>query len=98
MDLVENWESIEKIADALAYLKGTGSYRLKNVPKGVELRVRIGKYGYVNIFKDSEDPELIKILAYSALSCCLQCFLHVDEGFADLGYFEPELFEEGYVA
>jgi hypothetical protein len=64
VDLVENWESIEKIVDTLAYLKGTGSYRLKNVPKGVELRVRIGKYGYMNIFKSSEDPELIKILAF----------------------------------
>jgi hypothetical protein len=30
----------------------------------MEIKVRVGKFGYVNKFKDPEDPELIKIEAF----------------------------------
>jgi hypothetical protein len=58
VNLVEDWESIEKYARQLEYYTKVGSYQLRKSNDGMEIKVRVGKFGYVNKFKDPEDPEL----------------------------------------
>jgi hypothetical protein len=64
VNLVEDWESIEKYTRQLEYYTKVGSYQLRKSNDGMEIKVRVGKFGYVNKSKDPEDPELIKIEAF----------------------------------
>jgi hypothetical protein len=64
VNLVEDWEDIEKYTRHLAHWSKIGSYQLRKSGKGAEIKVCVGKFGYSKKFKESEDPELIKILAF----------------------------------
>jgi hypothetical protein len=64
VSLVEDWESIEKYTRQLEYYTKVGSYQIKKSNDGVEIKVRVGQFGYVKKFKDPDDPELIKIEAF----------------------------------
>ena len=64
VNLVENWESIEQHTRQLESYSKVGSYRIKNVKGGVEVKVRVGQFGFVKFFKDKDDPELIQIEAF----------------------------------
>jgi len=64
VNLVEDWESIETYTAYLEYWVKIGSYQLKKSSEGEEIKVRVGKFGYIKKFKESEDPELIKILVF----------------------------------
>ena len=63
--MVEEWEDLADYARSLPRSTKAGSpYQLKKSKHGVELKVRVCKYGYTQKFKNDEDPELIKILAF----------------------------------
>ena len=64
VSLVENWESIEEHTRLLDSHAKVGSYQLKDVKSGVEVRVRVGQFGFVKCFKDRENAELIHIEAF----------------------------------
>jgi hypothetical protein len=64
VNLVENWESIERHTRQLESHSKVGSYQVKTVSGGVEVKVRIGQFGFVKSFKDKDDPELIQIEAF----------------------------------
>jgi len=62
--LVEDWESIEAHTRRLESNARVGSYQMKEVKGGTEIRVRVGQFGYVKLFKDPDDPKLIQIEAF----------------------------------
>ena len=64
VNLVEEWKYIEEHTQYLVRYGKVGSYQLRKFDEGVEIKVCIGPYGYVRKFKEAEDPELIKILAF----------------------------------
>ena len=64
VSLVENWESIEQHTRLLESRSKVGSFQTKAVKGGVELRVRVGQFGFVKCFKSADDPELIHIEAF----------------------------------
>ncbi len=64
VSLVECWESIEEHTRLLEQHAKVGSYQIKNVKGGAEIRVRVGQFGFVKFFKDRDDPELIQIEAF----------------------------------
>jgi hypothetical protein len=67
VSIVEKWESIEEHTRQLESYAKVGSYQLKKVRGGTEIRVRVGQFGYVKWFKDSDDPELIQIEAFCSV-------------------------------
>ena len=79
VNLVEEWKDIENHTKYLARYEKVGSYQLRKSEEGVEIRVCIGPYGYVRKFKESEDPELIKMLAF----CQAANFIKVQGSLAD---------------
>lgn len=64
VNLVEEWEDIERYTRYLGHWTKIGSYQLRKSSEGTEIKVCVGKFGYTQKFKESEDPELIKILAF----------------------------------
>ncbi len=64
VSLVENWESIEEHTRLLESSARVGSFQVKNVKGGVEVRVRVGQFGFVKRFKDRDEAELIRIEAF----------------------------------
>jgi len=65
VDLVEEWEDIERYTRSLAQcIRAGASYQLRKSKEGIEIKVRVCKFGYSEKFKDPQDPELIKILAF----------------------------------
>ncbi len=64
VSLVEKWESIEQHTRLLDSSSRVGSYQSKNVKGGVEIRVRVGQFGFVKWYKDREDAERIHIEAF----------------------------------
>jgi len=65
VDLVEEWEDIARYTRYLPEnIRAGSSYQLRKAEDGVEIKVRVCKYGYTQKFKNDEDPELIKILAF----------------------------------
>ena len=64
VNLVEDWEDIERYTRYLGFWAKVGSYQLRKSNEGAEIKVSVGKFGYTNKFEEPEDPELIKILAF----------------------------------
>jgi len=60
VSLVECWEDLEEYAKWCR----TGAYQTRETGEGVEIRVVIGKYGYVGSFKESKDPLYSRILEF----------------------------------
>jgi len=60
VEIVEQWPDFEFVADRHRY----GAYQVIDAVDGVEVRVLVGRYGYVNTFEREEDPLLERILAY----------------------------------
>ena len=79
VDLVEDWQDIERHTEYLRHYGKVGSYQLKKSDKDAEIRVCIGPYGYIRQFREPEDPELIKILAF----CQASKFIKVQGSLAD---------------
>jgi uncharacterized protein YacL (UPF0231 family) len=72
--LVEEWEDLADYARALPKsIKAGSSYQLRKSKNGVEIKVRVCRYGYSKEFKDEDDVELIKILAF----CKVEEFIKV---------------------
>jgi hypothetical protein len=75
VNLVEDWKDIEVYTRRLSHDVKTGSYMLRKAEDGAEIKVRVGQFGYAGRFKDQEDPELIKILAF----CAAEGFFKIKE-------------------
>lgn len=74
VDLVEEWEDLADYTRSLPKsIKAGPSYQFKKSKDGVELKVRVCRYGYSKEFEDEDDVELIKILAF----CKVEKFIKV---------------------
>lgn len=78
VNLVEDWESLEEYAQWCRY----GAYQTRDVVDGVEIRVTMGRFGYVKTFKDPQDQLLKRILGF----CKAEGFIKV------MGSIPDELF------
>jgi hypothetical protein len=63
VNLVEDWEDIEKYTRHLVRWTKIGSYQPRKSDEGSEIKVCVGKLGYAKEFKVPEASEFIKILA-----------------------------------
>ena len=79
VNLVEDWEDIEKYTEHLSFWTKIGSYQVKKSVEGAEVKVIVGKFGYIKKFKEAEDPELIKIIAF----CKAEGFIKVNASISD---------------
>lgn len=68
-----------KYAAYLEYWVKIGSYQFKKSSEGAEIKVCVFKFGYIKKFKDAEDLDLIKILAF----CKAEGLLKVQGRFSD---------------
>ena len=83
VNLVEDWEEVERYTRQLSSIAKIGSYQIKKSKDDVELKVHVGKFDYIGIFKEAENPELIKILAF----CQAEGFYKVRRGVLDELFF-----------
>jgi len=58
--LVENWSDIEEYARWCRY----GAYQIRRAVDGIEVRVVVGKFGYIKVFKSENDELLNRILSF----------------------------------
>ena len=79
VDLVEDWEDIERYTRHLGFWTKVGSYQLKKSSEGAEIKVIVGKFGFIKKFKEAEDPILIRILAF----CQAEGFIKVQASVSD---------------
>ena len=77
------WEDIEKYTQRLSFWTKLGSYQLNKSNEGAEIKVSVGKFGYIKKFKESEDPELIKILAFCHACMHAEGFIKVQASVSD---------------
>jgi hypothetical protein len=76
--LVESWEDIEEYTKWCRY----GSYQTRGTADGVEVRVTVGRFGYVQTFREKDDPLLERVIRF----CKAEGFIKV------LGNVPDELF------
>ena len=79
MNLVEDWKNLEDYSQFCRY----GTYQVNDVVDGVEIRVLVGRFGYVKTFTDSKDQQLSRILAF----CDTRGFIKVHGSIADELFF-----------
>jgi hypothetical protein len=73
--LVEEWDSLEEYAQCCRI----GAYQLKDAVDGLELRVKVGRLGFVRTFKNAEDPLFNRILSFCNLRGFYKIQGHVDD-------------------
>jgi len=60
VNIVEDWESLEEYARMCRF----GAYQFKDSIDGLELRVKVGRLGFVKTFKNAEDPLFNRIISF----------------------------------
>ncbi len=83
VNLVEDWQDIERYTQQMEYWVKIGAYQLKKSTEDVEIKIRVGKFGYVKRFKDTEEAELITILAF----CKAEGFFKIQGSVSDDLFF-----------
>jgi len=78
VNLVEEWTDVEDYAHQCRY----GYYQTRDAIDGTEIRVLVGRLGYIHVFKDSNDTQLKRIIDF----CRAEGFIKV------LGNIPEELF------
>lgn len=79
VNLVEDWASLEHYSQYCRY----GTYQVKDVVDGIEIRVVVGRFGYIKTFKDTKDQLLNRILAF----CETGCYIKVQGSISDELFF-----------
>ena len=60
VDLVKHWDDIEEHAKWCCH----GAYQVRETIDGVEVRVVVGRYGYINTFNDENDELFKRIIKF----------------------------------
>ena len=60
VDLVKHWDDIEEHAKWCRH----GAYQVRETIDGVEVRVVVGRYGYINTFNDENDELFKRIIKF----------------------------------
>jgi len=82
VNLVEDWEDIEDQTKWCRY----GVYQIRETVDGVEVRVRIGQFGYKKTFQNKEDQQLTRIMEF----CKQEDFIKVLGTVPDDFFFSSE--------
>jgi hypothetical protein len=78
VNLVEEWADVEEYAQECRH----GYYQTRDAVDGTEIRVHVGRLGYVHVFKDANDPQLKRVINF----CKAEGFIKI------LGNISDELF------
>jgi len=76
--LVEDWKEVEDYAQQCRY----GYYQTRDAVDGTEIRVLVGRLGYVHVFEKNDDTQLRRIIHF----CKTEGFIKV------LGNIPDEIF------
>mgnify|MGYP001060489102 CR=1 FL=1 len=79
VNLVEDWSDLEEYAKWCRY----GAYQTRDGVDGIEVRVRVGQFGYFEIFKEEQDQQLKRILKF----CESEGFIKVSGNIPDELFF-----------
>ena len=79
VDLVEDWEILEDYAG-----DKRGFYQILGVDEPVEVRVAVGRVGFIREFKTRADPFCSRILAF----CKLREYIRVSRSIRDELFFK----------
>jgi len=60
VNIVENWEEMEAYSGQVK----NGYYQIVGIDGTIELRVQLGRLGFIKEFKDANDPLLNQILSF----------------------------------
>lgn len=60
VNVVENWEEMEAYSGQVK----NGYYQTAGIDGAIELRVQLGRLGFIKEFKDGNDPLLNRILSF----------------------------------
>jgi len=82
VNLVEDWENIEDQTSWCRY----GIYQMLETLDGVEVRVRVGQFGYKRTFPNKDDKELSRIMDF----CKHEGFIKVLGTVPDEFFFSSE--------
>jgi len=82
VNIVEDWENIEDQTKWCRY----GIYQIHEELDGVEVRVRVGQFGYKKTFQSKDDKELNRILDF----CKHEGFIKVLGTVPDEFFFSSE--------
>lgn len=80
VNLVEEWADIEDYAQRCRY----GCYQMRDTVDGAEIRVLVGRFGYLHVFKDSNDEQLKRIINF----CKAEGFIKILGNVPDEQFFQ----------
>ena len=78
-NLVEEWRDVEDYAQLCRH----GYYQTRDAVDGTEIRVLVGRLGYIHVFKDSNDTQLKRIIDF----CKAEDFIKVHGSISDEFFF-----------
>lgn len=73
--ITEDWSGFEAYAECCR----VGTFQLKQVVDGVEVRVKTGRLGYIAVYQNEDDERLKRILKF----CRTQGFVRVESTLPD---------------
>ena len=81
VNLVEEWSDVEDYAYQCRY----GYYQVRDAADGTEIRVSVGRLGYIHAFKDPNDTQLTRIITF----CKTQGFIKILGSIPNELFFQP---------
>ena len=85
VNIVRDWNMMEEYAE---YCR-IGQYQTTTTLQGKELRILIGRFGYVHTFVKDDDPLLDHILKF----CKLNSFIEIVDTIPDEQFFKASIQE-----
>ena len=80
VNVVKDWNQMEEYAEFCRI----GQYQVTQTLDGTEVRVFVGRFGYIKTFKDPKDPDLNRILEF----CIRNNFIEVISNIPDEQFFK----------
>jgi len=76
--MVELVERFQDFTEATEYCR-LGVYQIRDLEDGVEVRIRAGRFGYIGIYDDRENPEFKAVKNFCAAKCFIKIKGHIPD-------------------
>jgi hypothetical protein len=80
VNIVEEWKDMEEYSSQVSH----GAYKLLGIEGKIEIRVKLGQFGFIKQFDDANDPLLNKILTF----CKMRQYFNVSKTIKDEFFFK----------
>ncbi len=81
VNLVEEWADVEEYAHQCRH----GYYQTRDAVDGTEIRVLVGRLGYIHVFDNKDETQLKRIINF----CKTEGFIKVQGNIPDELFFPP---------